>query len=189
MIRYAMFAVLLALCGCGQNSNDNVMREIDRADKADAARDAAAQASAAQAAQANAPFLAQVRARSGVQALPSGLLIEFKHRGDQRLPRPSANAAVLVHYEGKLASGEVFDSSFARGQPAPFQVGQVVPGFAEAIEHMHPGDEVIATMGPGLGYGADGSPPTIPPNSVLQFRIILLAFQEPGGPVVRAAGR
>jgi FKBP-type peptidyl-prolyl cis-trans isomerase len=61
-----------------------------------------------------------------------------------------------------------------------------VPGFAEAIEHMRPGDEVIATMPPELGYGVQGSPPDIPPNAVLQFRIVLLAMQEPGGAVVRA---
>jgi FKBP-type peptidyl-prolyl cis-trans isomerase len=187
MIKYLMLAAMVMLSACGRNSNDDVMREIDRADKADAARAAAAQAEAAQAAEVNAPFLAQIRAQRGVQALPSGLLLDFKHRGgNQRLGRPSANAAVLVHYEGKLSNGQVFDSSFARGQPAPFQVGQVVAGFAEAIEHMRPGDEVIATMPPELGYGPSGQPPTIPANAVLQFRIILLAFQEPGGPVVRA---
>jgi FKBP-type peptidyl-prolyl cis-trans isomerase len=188
MIKQFIWAAALALCACGQNSNDNVMREIDRADKADAVAVAAAQASAAQAALANAPFLARVRAQRGVLALPSGLLLEFKHRGNPHAPRPSANAAVLVDYEGRLADGQVFDSSFTRGQPAPFQISQVVAGFGEAIEHMHPGDEVIATMPPELGYGAAGQAPTIPPNAVLQFRIILRAFQEPGGAVVRASG-
>jgi hypothetical protein len=56
MIKHFIWAAALALCACGQNSNDNVMREIDRADKADAVAVAAAQASAAQAALANAPF-------------------------------------------------------------------------------------------------------------------------------------
>ena len=187
MIKYLALAALVALAACGQTTDNGVMAEMAKADKADEARAQAATQQAAQAAQGNAAFLANVRAQPGVQALPSGLLLEFRHHSsNQRLPRPTAQAAVLVHYEGKLTNGTVFDSSFARGQPAPFQVQQVVPGFAEAIEHMRPGDEVIATMPSELGYGPQGSPPDIPPNSVLQFRLVLLAMQEPGGAVVRA---
>jgi FKBP-type peptidyl-prolyl cis-trans isomerase len=181
MIRSIVFAALVAVGACGQADNGaGVMAEIDRGEKADA--QAAARANVA-----NDAFLAQVRARPGVEALPSGLLLEFRHRGaNQALPQPTANAAVLVHYEGKLTNGSVFDSSFARNEPAQFPLAGVVPGFAEAIQHMRPGDEVIATFPPQLGYGAEGQPPAIPPNAVLQFRIVLLAFQEPGGAVVRA---
>ena len=186
-MRYVLLAALVALSACGQGSNDGVMKEIQRADKEDAARVQAAQAVAAQAAQTNDVFLHHVRAQHGVQALPSGLLLEFRHRGkNQRLPHPSAHARVLVHYEGKLSNGQVFDSSFARGQPTPFGVSDVVPGFAEALQHMRPGDEVIATIPPDIGYGLSGAPPTIPPNAVLQFRIILLALQEPGGRPINA---
>jgi FKBP-type peptidyl-prolyl cis-trans isomerase len=181
MIKKIVLAALVALAACGpSNSDAGVMAEIERGEKADAA--AAQPASAGAAA-----FLAQVRARPGVQALPSGLLLEFRHRGrNQALARPTANAAVLVHYEGKLADGSVFDSSLTRNEPAQFPLAGVVPGFAEAIEHMRPGDEVIATFPPTLGYGESGQPPVIPPNAVLQFRIVLLAFQEPGGQPVRA---
>ncbi|MFZ2031332.1 MAG: FKBP-type peptidyl-prolyl cis-trans isomerase [Vitreimonas sp.] len=180
MIRKIMFAAIVALAACGQSNSDaGVMAEIARGEKADA--QAAQQASVG-----NDAFLTRVRAQPGVEALPSGLMIEFKHRGrNQALAQPTANAAVLVHYEGRLSNGQVFDSSFARNEPAQFPLAGVVPGFAEAIEHMHPGDEVVATFPPALGYGADGQPPVIPPNAVLQFRIILLAFQEPGGQPVR----
>ena len=187
MIKYLALAALVMLAACGQSSDNGVMAEMAKADRADQARVEAAATQSAQASAGNAAFLASVRGQPGVQALPSGLLVQFRHHSsNQRLPHPTAQAAVLVHYEGKLTTGQVFDSSFARGQPAPFQVGQVVPGFAEAIEHMRPGDEVIATMPPELGYGVQGSPPDIPPNAVLQFRIVLLAMQEPGGAVVRA---
>ena len=181
MIRKLLFAAIAALAACGQtNSETGVMSEIERGEKADA--QAAQQANAG-----NDAFLAQVRARPGVQALPQGLLLEFRHRGaNQSLPHPSANAAVLVHYEGRLANGSVFDSSIARHQPAQFPLTGVVPGFSAAIQQMRPGDEVIATFPPELGYGAQGQPPVIPSNAVLQFRIILLAFQEPGGQPVRA---
>jgi FKBP-type peptidyl-prolyl cis-trans isomerase len=182
MIRKILFAaiVVLAACGQGNNSDAGVMAEIQRGEKADAHAAETAGAS-------NDTFLARVRAEPGVQALPSGVLLQFRHRGaNQALPHPTASAAVRVHYEGKLADGSMFDSSFARNEPADFPLGGVVAGFAEAIENMRPGDEVVATFPASLGYGPDGQPPVIPPNAALQFRIILLAFQEPGGPVVRA---
>jgi len=118
--------------------------------------------------------------------LPSGVTVQFQSRGeDQTLPRPSANALVLVHYQGSLASnGEVFDSSYERGQPAEFVLSDVVGGFSEAIRQMRPGDVVVATLPPEHAYGAEGSPPVIPPNATLEFRIQLIAFREPNGDVV-----
>lgn len=177
----ASLIALAPLSACGQSSGDSgVMAEIQRGEQADA--DAARQAAAR-----SQTFLDQVRAQPGVDARPSGLLLQFRTRGrNQSLPRPTANATVLVHYEGKLADGHVFDSSIARNHPEQFPLAGVVPGFAEAIEQMRPGDDVIATLPPELGYGPEGQPPVIPPNAVLQFRIILLAFQEPGGRVVQA---
>jgi FKBP-type peptidyl-prolyl cis-trans isomerase len=169
-------ALVLAACGDG----GGVMGEIQRAEKERAE-------AAAQIAERSEAWLAETSARPNVEARPSGLLIEVRSRGaDQSLPRPSEQAAVLVHYEGKLADGSVFDSSFERGEPAQFPLGGVVPGFSEAIQQMRPGDEVVATFPMELGYGPEGRPPAIPPAAALQFRIILLAFQEPGGRVVEA---
>ncbi|WP_395645044.1 FKBP-type peptidyl-prolyl cis-trans isomerase [Terricaulis sp.] len=152
-----------------------VMSEIARAERQD-------QEKARVAGESSDQFLAQVRAQPGVEALPSGLLIERRTRGpNQRLPRPTADAIVLVHYEGKLADGTVFDSSFRRGQPAQFSLGEVVSGFREAIEQMRPGDEIVATMPASIAYGAEGMPPVIPPNAALQFRLQLIAFQGADG--------
>ncbi len=181
MIKFAFIAAAVALSACGQsNDSSGVMQEIERAEKSDAE-------SAQQATAQSADFLTRVRAQPGVEARPSGLLIEQRTRGaNQSLPRPSANATVLVHYEGKLADGSVFDSSFERNEPAEFPLAAVVPGFSEAIQQMRPGDEIIATFPMELGYGPEGRPPVIPPAAPLQFRIQLLAFQEPGGQPVQA---
>ncbi len=180
MIRNLAAALALAmLAACGDGGSD-VMREIEQAEKANAE-------TAAEAGSRSSEWLAEVQGQPGVEARPSGLLIERRARGrNQSLPRPSEEAAVLVHYEGRLADGTVFDSSFARGQPAEFPLGAVVPGFSEAIQQMRPGDEIVATFPQELGYGPRGSPPDIPPGAALQFRIVLLAFQEPGGRVVQA---
>ncbi|MDX2276052.1 MAG: FKBP-type peptidyl-prolyl cis-trans isomerase [Hyphomonadaceae bacterium] len=178
MIKFGLAALaVLALAACsGGDSESGVMREIERVDTEQA-----------QSAEDGAAFLERTRAEAGVEALPSGLLLKVVSRGsNQSLPRPSAAAQVLVHYEGKLADGSVFDSSFARNEPAQFPLQAVVPGFSEAIQHMRPGDEIVATFPMELGYGPQGRPPVIPPAAPLQFRIVLLAFQEPGGQVVNA---
>jgi len=178
-MRLILAAAALALAACGERES-GVVAEIERAEKEEA--QAAEQASAE-----SATFLDRVRAQPGVEARPSGLLIERRARGaNQSLPRPSEEAAVLVHYEGRLADGTVFDSSFERGEPAQFPLQAVVPGFSEAITQMRPGDEIVATFPMELGYGPEGRPPVIPPAAPLQFRIVLLAFQEPGGQIVEA---
>lgn len=172
-----ILAGAFTLTACGES---NVMREIRKAEER-----AAAQAQEAQTQ--SEKLLADARARPNAETLSSGVVIEFNKRGsNQRLARPSAEAVVLVHYEGKLATGDVFDSSFARGQPAQFPLQGVVPGFAEAITHMRPGDEVVATLPAAQAYGAGGQPPDIPPNAALQFRIQLLAYQGADGRVVEA---
>lgn len=179
-MRTILAAALLALAAC--NDDGGVVREIERAERerAEAATRAAEQSDA---------FLARVRAQPGVTARPSGLLLEVRNRGaNQRLARPTRSATVLVHYEGKLPDGSVFDSSLARGEPVEFPLAEVVAGFSEAIQQMRPGDEVVATFPSDLGYGPEGRPPVIPPGAALQFRIILLAFREPNGPIVRAPG-
>ena len=120
------------------------------------------------------------------QTFPSGLALQFTRRGaNQSLAQPTMNANVLVHYQGSFVEGgEEFDSSFG-GDPVEFPLQAVVPGFSEAISHMRPGDEAIATFPGSLGYGPSGRGP-IPPNAALRFRIVLLAFQEPGGESVQA---
>lgn len=173
MIRGFVVAAALALAAC--NGSDGVMREVDRAEKADA--EAAEQANNAMGAE----------VQEEAQTFPSGLQLQFTRRSnDQSLAQPTMNATVLVHYEGSFVEGgEVFDSSFARGEPVDFPLQAVVPGFSEAITHMRPGDEAIATFPGSLGYGPEGRGP-IPPNAALKFRILLLAFQEPGGQMVEA---
>lgn len=170
-------AILVALAACGDRS---VMEEIERAEAEDAA---AAERVVAD----SAAFVTAAGAEAGAETRPSGLVVRFVRRGSNTsLPRPGEDATVLVHYEGKLADGSVFDSSIERGQPAEFPLGGVVAGFSEAIQLMRPGDEMIATFPGDLGYGAEGRPPVIPGGAALQFRIQLLAFQGADGRIVEA---
>lgn len=117
-------------------------------------------------------FLAANLKKKGVKALPSGLQYEVVRSGPTG-PSPRPGDLIKVHYEGALASGEVFDSSIARGKPAIMPLEDLVPGWMEAIPLMRVGDEWVIYLPPSLGYGESGAGP-IPPNSALVFRIRLL---------------
>jgi len=62
---------------------------------------------------------------------------------------------VLAQYTGvKWSDGSVFDSSWERGTPAPFNTAQVVAGFTKALEGQTVGSQVLVTMPPADGYGS-----------------------------------
>jgi FKBP-type peptidyl-prolyl cis-trans isomerase len=98
-------------------------------------------------------------------------------------PAPKTGDTVTVHYTGWLTNGKIFDSSRQRGEPASFPVGGLIPGWNEALALMTPGARWKLTIPAELGYGAQGSPPTIPPNSTLIFDVELIRFR--GVPVFR----
>lgn len=123
----------------------------------------------------NAAFLAKNAKAAGVQTLPSGLQYKVVSSGPATGPSPKPGDIVKVHYEGKLISGEVFDSSFARNKPALMPLDGLVAAWMEALPKMHVGDEWVLYVPPELGYGPEGAGP-IPPNSVLIFRVKLLGM-------------
>lgn len=87
---------------------------------------------------------------------------------------------VSVHYTGWLEStGQKFDSSVDRNKPLQFTLdtGAVIKGWDEGVAGMKVGGKRRLIIPPELGYGAAGSPPTIPPNSTLIFDVELLEVQ------------
>ena len=122
-------------------------------------------------------FMATNAKAEGVKTLPSGVQYKIVTSGPADGTSPKKSDEVKVHYEGKLLSGEIFDSSFQRGAPATFPLAGLIPAWVEALQQMKPGDEWLLYVPPEQGYGAQGAGP-IPPNSVLIFRIQLIAFRE-----------
>jgi peptidylprolyl isomerase len=61
---------------------------------------------------------------------------------------------VKVHYTGRLEDGTVFDTSAERG-PYEFTIGQskIVPGFAEAVIGMKPGQSKTVEIPAKKAYG------------------------------------
>lgn len=127
-------------------------------------------------------FLARNAAAKRVVTTPSGLQYFVVKSGPESGRAPAEGDTVTFDYEGKLITGETFDSSYADGKPLTGEVGRFVPGFDEALKLMRPGDEWIVWIPPALGYGAR-SVGTIPPNSVLRFKLALHNVTPAAAPV------
>ena len=117
-------------------------------------------------------FLTRNAAAKRVVTTASGLQYFIVKSGPKTGRSPVSGDSVTFDYEGKLTTGETFDSSFARGEPLTGDIDGFVPGFTEALKLMKPGDEWIVWIPPALGYG-DRATGSIPANSVLRFRLAL----------------
>jgi FKBP-type peptidyl-prolyl cis-trans isomerase len=117
-------------------------------------------------------FLVRNGAAKNVVTTPSGLQYFIVKSGPETGRSPTGSDTVRFDYEGKLTTGQTFDSSFARGEPLTGAVDGFVPGFTEALKLMRPGDDWVVWIPPALGYGDRESGP-IPANSTLRFRMVL----------------
>jgi FKBP-type peptidyl-prolyl cis-trans isomerase FklB len=135
----------------------------------------AKQAEAQQALETGRDFLEQNKTKPGVVVLPSGL--QYQELVTGKGDTPTADDKVVVHYRGTLISGEEFDSSYSRGQPASFSLGGVIPGFREAISLMRPGAKWQVFIPSELGYGESGAGNDIGPNETLIFEIELISVE------------
>ncbi|WP_146400034.1 FKBP-type peptidyl-prolyl cis-trans isomerase [Pseudobythopirellula maris] len=120
-------------------------------------------------------FLAENKQKPGVQVTESGLQYRVVEQGTG--PSPSATDTVRCHYEGTLIGGEVFDSSYKRGQPATFPVNRVIAGWTEALQMMKVGGKWEVFLPSEIAYGESGAPGAIGPNETLIFTIELLGIE------------
>ena len=120
----------------------------------------------------NQKFLDDNKKKEGVQVTESGLQYKVLKTGTG--PTPTKTSQVTVHYEGKLTSGKIFDSSIKRNEPTSFGVTQVISGWTEALLKMKVGDKWQLVIPSKLAYGPNGRPPVIGPNEILIFEVELL---------------
>lgn len=120
-------------------------------------------------------FRTEYAAGENVQQTDSGLLYKVIEEGEGE--SPSKESTVVVHYAGRLIDGTEFDSSIARGEPATFPLGNVIPGWTEVVQLMKPGAKYEVVIPPDLAYGERGAGDRILPNSTLVFDIELLEVQ------------
>ena len=122
-------------------------------------------------------FLAANRAAEGVIELESGLQYKVIEEGTGPTPEPTST--VRVHYEGRTIEGEVFDSSYRRGEPVTFQLNQVIAGWTEGVSKMKVGSKWQLFIPSQLAYGSNPPPgASFGPDAVLVFDVELLGIEE-----------
>ena len=171
MTRPLRLAALAALAGLAVAAPLAAQTPADSA-----ATTAAAAEDTLSAAETSAQFLARVAARPGVERSRSGVLWTVARRGSGQ--RPMRSESVLATYVGRLADGTVYDRA-PPGAPVRLPVRGVVPGMAEALQEMRPGETRTVYLPPSLAYGARGVPGRggvwrVPPHAALVFRLTLV---------------
>ena len=87
--------------------------------------------------------------------VPTDYALATVIKGDGAMVYDGAN--IIVHYHGvNWNTGEVFDSSFDRGEPASFPTSGVIAGFRDGLVGQTVGSRVFIIIPPALGYGPSG---------------------------------
>ena len=120
-------------------------------------------------------FLAQNQEREGVTVTESGLQYEILEQGDGA--KPTAADTVIVHYEGALIDGKVFDSSYTRPAPATMPLSGVIQGWQEGLQLMPVGSKYKLFIPAHLAYGERGAGDRIGPNQALVFVVELMEIK------------
>ena len=122
-------------------------------------------------------FLAENAKKDSVKTLPSGLQYKVLYMGDGEIPK--GDDKVLVHYEGRLIDGTVFDASRKHGdKPSEFRPNQVIKGWQEALTMMPVGSKWTLYIPYELAYG-DRAAGQIKPYSALIFDVVLEGIDKP----------
>ncbi len=113
----------------------------------------------------------------GFKELPGGKGVLYREITPGKGPYPKDDTKLLVHYEGKLMDGTVFDSSYNRGQPASMRPSQTVPGFWHSLVKMKAGSkwEVYIPYDQAYGNRAAGA---VKPYSDLFFTLEIIQFEN-----------
>ena len=89
-------------------------------------------------------------------------------------------ARVTAHYTGALAKdGVIFESSLDTGQPIPFGLNEVIPGWTQGVPGMKVGGKRRLLIPYQLAYGDQGTPDgSIPAQSDLVFDIEIVSVEQ-----------
>lgn len=121
-------------------------------------------------------FLANIEKENrNLQKTESGLMYEILEPGDDNVKAVKDEDMVKVLYEGRLRTGEVFDSSEKQGgDTIEFALNRVIRGWGEGMKLVGKGGKIKLYIPTDLGYGQRGMPPAIGPNEPLIFEVTLI---------------
>lgn len=98
--------------------------------------------------------------------------------GDAAGAMPTTASTVEVYYEGRLTTGETFDSAYARGESIEFPVTGVISGWTETLQKMRPGDRWLVYIPADKAYGDSPRPGgLIKPGDDLIFEMQLVGMR------------
>jgi FKBP-type peptidyl-prolyl cis-trans isomerase len=120
-------------------------------------------------------YVEEMAAKDGAVTTGSGLvyLELLVGKGVQ----PTLSSAITAHYHGTLRDGQVFDSSFQRGQPLRIKLSDVIPCWREGIAMMKVGGRSRLTCPADIAYG-DRASGMIPPGAALTFDVELIDVEN-----------
>ena len=116
-------------------------------------------------------FLAENKAKEGVQVTESGLQYKIVSPGSG--VKPTEEDVVEVNYRGTTIDGKEFDSSYKRNETAKFPLMNVISGWTEGIQLIGEGGKIMLYIPSDLAYGPN-APAEIGPNSTLIFEVELI---------------
>lgn len=115
-----------------------------------------------------------------VQTHESGIQYIVLKKGPDGGASPSATDSVEVNYEGRLTTGEKFDSSYDRGESISFPLNRVISGWTIGLQEMSEGDDYLFYIPSDLAYGQNPRPGgVIKPGDDLVFRVELISVVIP----------
>jgi FKBP-type peptidyl-prolyl cis-trans isomerase len=128
-------------------------------------------------------YFTKLKENKNVVTLPSGLCYEILKAGTG--PVAKVGQLVSFHYTGSLVTGQVFDSSVERGQPAELQLIAATPqspagfiaGMFEGMQKTGIGGKLRLHIPAALAYGDEGNQ-AIPPGAALIFEVELLGAKD-----------
>lgn len=109
-----------------------------------------------------------------LQAAPEGFFYQVIEPGEGELIE--WGDAVQVHYRGRYLDGREFDSTYKRNRPIEFYVGNLIPAWNQALQHLRPGGRMLLVSPSEMAYGAEGlltpkGDTLVPPHTVLVFEL------------------
>ena len=116
-------------------------------------------------------FLAENAKKEGVKTLPSGVQYKVLKEGTGAIPADTSR--VKVHYEGRTLDGNVFDSSYKRGEPIVQRCNGFIKGWIDAMTNMPEGSVWEVYIPQELAYG-ERETRDIKPFSMLIFKVELI---------------